>query len=357
MYDKSHLYKIHRYLTGDCNPEEKARIEKWIREDPANRQIFEAIKKIWRVEPKKELQADLQKAWNRLEKQMQEKEEKIHANRRIYDLTHRFKRKSGSSGRYAWMRVAAIIVLGLLLSFYAILYLTDGELTNNTESEGTEMVMQEIKTDRAHQSEMTFTDGTIVRLNAASLIRFPQQFDSDRREVYLEGEAWFDVSHNPEVEFVVKTRDASVRVLGTEFNVRAHPDEQDVEVVVAEGTVSVQASTDTTEGADAGVFLRKGEMSRVKSGQPPISPQKVDISKYLSWLKGDFVFEETPFRRVLREWERRFDVDFEVENEMLLETPFTGEFRNESFEEMLRLTSITLEFSYSRKNDTITIKE
>jgi hypothetical protein len=55
------------------------------------------------------------------------------------------------------------------------------------------------------------------------------------------------------------------------------------------------------------------------------------------------------------EWERRFDVDFEVENEALLATPFTGEFRYESFDEMLRLTSITLEFEYTRENNTIII--
>lgn len=356
MTSKRHLNKIHRYLTGECTREEKEWLEKWIEEDPANRQTFEAVKKIWEVEPEKELKTDLKLAWQRLEKQIGNKEE-VSAGSRVSDLKPGMTRNSGSGSRAIWLRVAAILVIGLFLSLYVIKFVADGTGTDNDTIEYTERVMQEITTDRAHQSKMTFTDGTVVRLNAASLIRFPQQFDSDVREVYLEGEAWFDVRHNPDVEFIVRTRDATVQVLGTEFNVRAHPEDPEVEVVVADGTVAVQASSGISDDPDSVVLLTKGEMSRVKPGQAPTDAQQVDVHNYFSWLRGVFLFEEVPFARVLNEWERRFDVDFEVENETLLGIPFTGEFRHESFDEMLRLTSITLEFDYNRENNTITINK
>lgn len=356
MPDKNQLNKIHRYLAGECSREEMARIETWIESDPANRQTFEAVKKIWEVEPKKEIQTDLKEAWSRLEEQIEEREE-VRADHQIHNLTDRLRRKSRPSGRNVWLRVAAIIVIGLFASLYATNFLSNGTNGESGAREHSEMAMQEVRTERAHQSEMTFSDGTVVRLNAASYIRFPSRFYSDVREVYLEGEAWFDVKHNPDVEFVVHTRAATVRVLGTEFNVKAHTGDPEVEVVVAEGTVAVQAASASLEKPGSEVLLTQGELSRVPSGQSPTAAQPVDVRSYLSWLRGDFVFEEVPFAKVLNEWERRFDVDFEVENETLLATPFTGEFRHESFDEMLRLTSVSLEFSYERNNNTIVIKK
>lgn len=356
MPDKNQLNIIHRYLTGEADPKEKAWLQHWINKDPVNLRKFEEIKRIWEVDPKQEVHTDLKKAWNQLEELIEKRERKeCRSKDRILAFRRRTGRKSGRETGSIWLRVAAILVIGVLLSIYATSFITGGEDVVNRTAEHAEMVMQEIKTDRAHQSEVTFTDGTVVRLNAASLIRFPEQFDSDVREVYLEGEAWFDVHHNPNVEFIVQTRDATVRVLGTEFNVKAHSEDPEVEVVVADGTVSVQGSTDVSGNSETEVLLSKGEMSRVQRGEAPSPAQPVDTGKYLSWLRGDFVFEETPLSRVLNEWERRFDIDFEVEDETLLSTPFTGEFRNESIDEMLRLTSISLGFTYERENNRITI--
>jgi transmembrane sensor len=352
MPDSNQLNRIHRYLTGECRPGEKKLIENWIEKDPVNRRKFEAIKKIWEVDPRQEVATDLRKAWDQLEGQIR-KLESEHRSRKP-DLQHSSQKHARRSLWTIWMRVAAILIVGVLISVYAIVFINDQEENDFAAGETPESVMQEVKTDRANQSEMTFTDGTVVRLNAASLIRFPRQFDSDVRNLYLEGEAWFDVRHNPEVEFIVETPDATVRVLGTEFNVRAYRDEAEVEVVVADGVVALQSGT-ADENSE--VLLAKGEMSRVRPGEMPTPALQVDIESYLSWLQRRFVFDEQPFGRVLKEWERRFDVDFNVDNQSLLATPFTGEFRYETLDEMLRLTSITLDFTYNRNNNTITIKK
>jgi transmembrane sensor len=356
MSDNHELSRLHRYLTGECSPVEKERIDTWIDKDPVNRRKFEAIKKIWDVDPRQEVETDLKKAWDQLEVQMQKIEAAGNRNK-MYNMHYVSKKNTRRSSRAIWMRVAAILVAGLLLSVYAVTFISEREEGEPAGTESAESVMQEIKTDRANQSEMTFTDGTVVRLNAASLIRFPKQFDSDVRNLYLEGEAWFDVRHNPDVEFIVETPDATVRVLGTEFNVRAYSDEAEVEVVVADGVVALQSASGISDDGSSKVLLSKGEMSRVKPGQAPAPAQQVDIDNYMSWLKGKFIFDEKPFGSVLSEWERRFDLDFEVENESLLATPFTGEFHYETFDEMLRLTSITLDFNYSRNNNTIIIKK
>lgn len=337
---------IHRYLTGDCTPAQKARVQQWIDTSPKNRMAFESIKKIWEVEPEKELHADLKKAWQLLEREMDELDD-IRNKQRSGKLSAS---KKGRAKRHIWLRAAAFLLVGLLISLFTIWFAGGGMFLNQGE-----VAMQEIHTERAHQTRVIFGDGTEVTLNASSVIRFPEQFSADVREVYLEGEAWFDVAHDPDSEFIVNTPDATVQVLGTEFNVRAYSGEPDVEIVVADGIVSVTAAGENRAGASAAVRLGKNEMSRVVRGEAPAAAVEVDIAKYASWLTGDFIFDETPFARVLAEWERQFDVDFHLENEELKSTPLTGEFRDETFSEMLRLTSIALDFSYIQEDNTITI--
>src|SRR5699024_6146475 len=95
-----------------------------------------------------------------------------------------------------WFRVAAVVILAVLLSLFFVEF-------SNYQGTGTdEVAMREVVTKRAHQAELTFSDGTIVTLNAASRIRFPERFDTDVREVYLEGEAYFEVAHDAESAFI-----------------------------------------------------------------------------------------------------------------------------------------------------------
>ncbi len=343
---------VHRYLNGECTSSEISRIRECIEESPENLQTFEEIKKIWDVKPDKELHADLGEAWNRLEGKMFEKKG---VKTPYYRYARSVHQRNRSGRLYAWMRVAAILVVGALLTLVAIQISGGGFFAGPADSTQEEIAMQEVRADRGHQSRMTFSDGSEVRLNSASTIRFPQQFDADVREVWLEGEAWFNVQHNPDVEFIVRTSEATVRVLGTEFNVKAYQEEPEVEIVVVNGLVTVRAADANERDSASEVRLHKGEMSRVLRGEGPSEARSVNIESYLSWTRGTFVFDETPFARVLAEWERRFNVHFEIENETLLATPFTGEFRYESFDEMLRLTSIALDFEYKRTNQTITI--
>src|SRR5690625_7366692 len=94
-------------------------------------------------------------------------------------------------------------------------------------------------------------------------------------------------------------------------------------------------------------------MSRVPRGGEPTPAQQVDVVRYTSWLRGDFIFVETQFYRVLAEWERQYNVDFNIENDELKATQLTGEFRDETFEEMLSQTSMALDFRYKYYGGTI----
>lgn len=392
---------IHRYLTGECTPAQSERVETWISASRENRKTFEAIRKIWEVEPEEELRANIKSAWQDLERKMDQKagessrhlQKHTEKDRRWVDASDQITPAASDQHRVApsepsrpassvsvtrpgshnmrsrdralhspaavtssrltgsvWFRAAAFLMVALLLSLFAYWFAGTG-----FNQEHLSEAMKETRTERGQHSKVAFSDGTEVWLNASSSLTYPIRFDENVREVYLDGEAWFEVRNQEDAEFIVHTPDAIVRVLGTEFNVRAYDEEEEVEVVVGGGVVSVHTSGTENLAGPAGVRLEKNEMSRVPRGGEPTPAQQVDVERYTSWLRGDFIFVETPFYRVLAEWERQYNVDFNIENDELKATPLTGEFRDETFEEMLRLTSMALDFGYKYDGGTITI--
>lgn len=346
MNQKVNLDLIHRYLAEECTEEEKRMVRRWKELNPSNHETVKKIREIWKVKPRKDIDSDLELAWSRLEQQM-EKPAANPAGTASYPYAKQRYSQQSNSTKYIWLGVAAMIVLALLTSLFF--------LQNDASNSSPEVAMREVVTKRAHQAQLTFSDGSKVVLNAASKIRFPEKFNSQQRRVYLEGEAYFEVAHKSDASFIVQTRDARVKVMGTKFNVKARSEEEQVEVAVAQGKVAVKSKSVASQTDNEEVVLSKDQMSTVKVGQPPTVPRAVNIDNYLTWLSGSFVFDQEPFANVLKEWEHRFDVDFVVKDEKLLSVTFTGEFRNESLEEMLRLASQSLEFRYRRNNKTITI--
>lgn len=344
MNQKVNLDLIHRYLADECSEQEREMVRRWVELNPSNREDVKKIQKIWKVTPRKDINSDMELAWSRLEQQMGQSST---ANKDKFGHSSPPNTQQANTPRYVWLSVAATILLAMLTSLFF--------LQNNAADSSSEVAMREIVTKRAHQARLTFSDGSKVVLNAASKIRFPEKFNSQQRRVYLEGEAYFEVAHKSEVSFIVQTRDARVKVMGTKFNVKARSEEEQVEIAVAQGKVAVKSNSVAKQADNQEVVLSKDQMSTVEVGQPPTVPKVVNIDNYLTWLSGSFVFDQEPFSKVLNEWERRFDINFDVKDKELLSVTFTGEFRNESLEEMLRLASQSLKFSYRRSGKTITI--
>lgn len=342
------INKIYRYLAGECSAEERRHVRQWVEADRENRQAMDALRKIWEVQPLKEVESNLQLAWQQLEQRMEQRQQTSPtiAKKRPHRSIVSKQRLPYAS---MWLRVAALVVFGFLLALFF------AQFKDNEVEKKAAVAMQEVVAKRGHQAELTFSDGTHIVLNAGSRIRFPERFAGDAREVFLEGEAYFEVAHKEGMAFIVQTKNARVKVLGTKFNVKARPAARQVEVAVARGKVAVKSNIADSVNADPTVILTKGQISTVRSGHPPTSPESIDIKDYLAWLRGDFVFDKDSFSKVLRAWERRFDVHFSVKDSSLQSVLFTGKFSNESLEDMLELTSRSLEFTYYRKNQTITI--
>ena len=345
IIDKKLIYK---YLAGETTPDENKKVEEWRDQNQSNRKQLENLKKIWDVKPRKEFTTDIEASWQKLEKMIGEDEESEKAmspvnkmkGRRTYSWENKYK---------VLVRVAAVVILGFLISVSAMKL---DWLSKQQQDDS--QPMREVLTSRGQRVQMKFSDGTEVTLNSESQLKYPEKFTGENREVFLEGEAFFNVTHKDGVKFIVHTNDAKVTVLGTKFNVKAREELQNVKVVVSEGKVAVRPSGKSPEVDSNRVILTNNEMATVFRNQVPITVRKVKASKYLGWTRGDFVFDETPLSEILRDWERQYDINFIVKDSTLLSTRFSGEFERESLDEMVRLLSISLKFDYSRNGNTIT---
>lgn len=344
MNNKIDINQIHRYLTGECTSQERERVEEWRRSDPANDQFVERMRKIWEIEPRKEVESDVQLAWQRLEKEIANRRSRVKSQNQNLNY---LKSKNKNSSASMLLRVAAIIVLSISITLYFVVSDNHEQQTNQV----TEVVMKEAVSERAQMTYVTLNDGSKVTLNADSRIRYPEKFDPDVREVYLEGEAYFEIEKSLDVEFIVTTKDAQVKVLGTKFNIKDRGEDTESEVVVSEGRVSVHSNHIETPNSENEVILLQGQMTTIAQGQVPTSPKNIELEHYISWLQNEFVFDREPLSEIFKELERRFDVGFVVKDDLLLNTRFSGSFYNDPIEEIVDLISQSLDFNYDRNDN------
>ncbi len=166
--------------------------------------------------------------------------------------------------------------------------------------------------------------------------------------MYLDGEAYFIVAHNTQNPFVVQTSEAEIRDLGTKFDVRAWSEDKKVAVTVREGEVAVRPSQASAKQEK--VILKKDQYTVVESGTSSLSVQTVDYRNYLLWLKGGLYFDDAPFSEVIRQVERRFDVNFDVKDKDLLRVPYTGKFIKANLSKVLAVLSVSMDITIYRSN-------
>lgn len=183
------------------------------------------------------------------------------------------------------------------------------------------------------QSSLILPDGTSVLLNAGTTLHYPSSFVSKNREVRIEGEAFFDVSHNPDHPFIVKAENIRVQVLGTRFNVKAYQEDKEIEVTLEEGSVGVRLMDQTDL-----VCIEPGEQLSFHKSRQIFTRREVELGYYTAWIEKCFHFNNTTFEDIARQLERRFNVHIEIEPDGLKEIRFTGDFvRDEQLVQILNV--------------------
>ncbi|WP_324025372.1 DUF4974 domain-containing protein [Maribacter sp. BPC-D8] len=185
---------------------------------------------------------------------------------------------------------------------------------------------------------IVLSDGTKVHLNAESSITYPTVFQKDiPRKVILKGEAYFDVSHVEDRQFIVNVQDLDVKVYGTKFNVSDYAEDEKAKVVLVEGSVSL-SNLREEKGKNEEVFLEPGYMAIFNKQDKNIINQKVNTGLYTSWMDGDLVFRNASFNEIVQKLERNYNVVIINNNEQLANEKFnaTIETKHETIEQVFK---------------------
>lgn len=214
----------------------------------------------------------------------------------------------------------------------------------------TELVFNEIIIPNGRKFQLVLSDGTLVHLNSGSTLKYPVNFISDQeREVFLSGEAYFEVANNSKTSFLVSTKEMGVTVLGTHFNVSSY-EGSETYAVLAEGSVSV-FNRKSMNGKQT--IIKPGEMASVTATD--IEVEDVDINNYLSWREGILSFHNEPFIEIIHKIERQYGVLIENNYDALSTVQFRGNFKEETIIDLLDTFKESAGFAYEIDNTKIII--
>jgi ferric-dicitrate binding protein FerR (iron transport regulator) len=208
-----------------------------------------------------------------------------------------------------------------------------------------------VSVPRAQQAQFRLPDGTTVILGGGSSLHHPHVFGATRR-VSLQGEAYFEVAHDARRPFQVLAGDLIATDLGTEFLVRAYPEDARARVVVRSGEVGLRpaASRDSTTGA----VVRPGQVGR-RNPHGMLTIERADTAAYFAWTRGILVFDATPLREALPQLSRWYDLDFRLADSSLGSIPLTGRLDRTLTDDRLELLASSLGLVQTRAGRVVTL--
>ena len=318
--------KLIRYIQGEISSEQEIlEILDWLESNPENQKNYNQLKNLW-------VATGLNHP------------ESIEIPSFIYPKSEV---KLVSNTRYrSFLKYAAIFILAFALgsvNFYLI---------NRNERDQLSAVYNTIEVPYGDRSQITLYDGTKVWLNSGTKFRYPVTFSSRTRDVFVEGEAYFNVAKDAKHPFVVSAGSLKIKVLGTSFNVCAYPEDNEFSATLDEGSIN---AVNTTSGD--GVKLNPGEQLILSRKTNGMKLRQVNTELYTSWKESLLKFENAPFEELLKKMERWYDVKIIVDPTINTKERYTMTIKTESLREMLQVVSKTTAMKYEIKANIVSIKK
>ncbi len=228
------------------------------------------------------------------------------------------------------------------------------KLHYNATTKTNTLVYNTLKVPYGQRFKIELSDGTLVHLNAGSELKYPVSFiENEHREVFLNGEAFFDVVKNNGQRFFVNTGTMNVEVLGTQFNVSSYQEDQVIKTTLVEGSVKVFEN----EHPEKQLLLVPNEQASWHKLDHTIDKKEVDVTPHIAWLNGRLIFKKTDFSTISKRLERQYNVVIINKNKKLNTKKFTAHFKEETIEEIIKSFSDNYEFKYIIDGKTIVIED
>ena len=323
-----------KHFAQETSPEENQQIEQWLAEDTSHQQLFNQARKAWQQPYAGNPAFDPNKGLRQLDARLAQYSRPPATSSRTYKMPR-------------WIPWAAMVIvicgLGLLS------YLSSGYVRPRPAIEYVEQT-----TPYGQTSLVTLADGSKVYLNALSKLRYPRMFAASTREVYISGEAFFEVTPNPDKPFLVHSGPLTTKVLGTSFNIKAYAGDSIQVVTVASGIVQV-ATAGNRAAASQKIRLSPNQQASY-SMTSQLTKAQVDAAALIAWKEGMLRFDDTPLGEACRQLERWYGVKIIFHNKAIHSCLLTAQFRNEPLSVVLESMSLSTGIQYTQQGKTIFFK-
>ncbi len=370
-----------RSLQGLLTTEEESMLSQWRQEDERHEAFFQKIssEKFWKEHPQAQYQKEIVEAWCRLSQQKQKRTRLLRLRR--WSIAATIVLCLGGSSYWLFNSSSPTVTSSPTAeqaiipgTYKAELILSDGArlpLANSKQpivlpqegtliqNDGTSLQYSEKQKNRGNithtlyiprggEYNVTLSDGTQVFLNSESELQYPVNFSGATREVRLSGEAYFKVAHQAQVPFIIKTRGMEVKVLGTEFNLRAYKDENYTATTLVKGKVECN-------NASGSLILQPGEQGIVDANNQ-LSKQKVNTEDFTAWHAGMFVFRSQRLEEVMNTLIRWYDIQVFYDSPAQKEVLFSGKVKRfEDFNTLLQMLEAAGSATFTVKGRTVIV--
>ena len=246
-----------------------------------------------------------------------------------------------------WYRVAIAASFTLVFGMGLTLWKTQKAYRNVKHNEWSTVAAQgeqEYFSPKGTRSRIILPDSSAVWLNADSRLLVQNDFGARERVTRLTGEAYFEVTPDPLRQFIVRTSDVDIKVMGTTFNVSAYPDDITVRTVLVAGEVMLGEN----------LYLKPAQMASLQKKSKKMEIQEdVRTEIYTSWRHGTLSFYDTPMPEVIKALERWFNVTILLQDERLQSYVYTASFTSRSLEQILTYISYSAPINYTINKDTV----
>lgn len=275
---------------------------------------------------------------------------------------------------YRQYRIAQLFkYVAFILLITGVGFLVKIIVTPKQTTDDSQYAYKEITVPKGKRLHLVLTDGTQIWVNSESKFRFPNVFKGNDRKVYLEGEAYFVVTHDKSKPFYVYASDVRVKVLGTAFNVRSYPEDHFVETTLERGKVNIERLGKGFSEKDVISLIPNQKVTLYNQGYQAVTPfakekaekiekiesknaiivRNVKTELYTSWKDEKLIFKSEPLLSLKSRLERWYNKPIVIKDNDLFEKRFTGTFVNEPINQALKALSVASELEFEIKNDTV----
>jgi len=296
---------ITKYLTNESTSEENAALLEWVISNEENKKEFAIFCQIWHDATKVNSKIDTEKAYNVFIKNTQKLKSKT-TQTKVISL---WKKMSA-------VAAVAIITIGVFFLF---------NQQNNVE-------MLTFENTSSKVQSITLSDGSILFLQKGAKVKYPEKFDSDKRNITIDGDVFCKIFRNEQAPFSISSNIMNVEVLGTSFEINTL--QNSAKVIVESGKVKVSDSK-----TNKNVILEKGERADFNALEL-VKSINTDVN-YMSWKTGELIFNNTKLSKVFSDIQRHYNCTFVVENASILNESLTGTFKNFTQEQIIDMITST----------------